>query len=419
MNKVQAGWALGVTLTTLIIGGVFLEDSSLYLRLLMGLGLGFALTKGTLGFAGSVNRAYRRGSTQLLQTLMFMFVVTAVINAGLLFNTQAGDYDLWVNPINMGLLVGGVMFGAGMSLSSCCASGVMVEMVGDIPRALTTLVFFGAGVFLGFPLQATQGWIQQTVISTSSYDGKGVFLPDLFSWGPLNGYLMSVLLTIVLALVVVQLAKKYQSKRQQEGTFHGVEGETLRETLAREPKLQNQGFWSKESYQRWFGNVWQMRTSALVIALICGVMLVSTGAGWGASTPFGIWFGKALILLGANPADVAAFTHRPEALFILPFFSHSVSVQNFAIMLGTLVAVLMLGKFSFSLKKGYTLRHYSLFAVGGLLMGFGTRFANGCNVGALFTPIVNFSLSGWVFLAVLIVGGILGNRFQAAVLKAC
>lgn len=419
MNKVQAGWALGVTLTTLIIGGVFLEDASLYLRLLMGLGLGFALTKGTLGFAGSVNRAYRRGSTQLLQTLMFMFVVTAVINAGLLFNTQVGDYDLWVNPINIGLLVGGVMFGAGMSLSSCCASGVMVEMVGDIPRALTTLVFFGAGVFLGFPLQATQGWIQQTVISTSSYDGKGVFLPDLFSWGPLNGYLMSVLLTIVLALVVVQLAKKYQAKRQQEGTFHGVEGETLREALAQEPKPQSQGFLSKESYQRWFGNVWQMRTSAIVIALICGVMLVSTGAGWGASTPFGIWFGKVLILLGANPADVAAFTHRPEALFTLPFFSHSVSVQNFAIMLGTLVAVLMLGKFSFSLKKGYTLRHYTLFALGGLLMGIGTRFANGCNVGALFTPIVNFSLSGWVFLAVLIVGGIVGNRFQAAVLKTC
>lgn len=419
MNKVQAGWALGVTLTTLIIGGVFLEDASLYLRLLMGLGLGFALTKGTLGFAGSVNRAYRRGSTQLLQTLMFMFVVTAVINAGLLFNTQVGDYDLWVNPINIGLLVGGVMFGAGMSLSSCCASGVMVEMVGDIPRALTTLVFFGAGVFLGFPLQATQGWIQQTVISTSSYDGKGVFLPDLFSWGPLNGYLMSVLLTIVLALFVVQLAKKYQAKRQQEGTFHGVEGETLREALAQEPKPQSQGFWSKESYQRWFGNVWQMRTSAIVIALICGVMLVSTGAGWGASTPFGIWFGKVLILLGANPADVAAFTHRPEALFTLPFFSHSVSVQNFAIMLGTLVAVLMLGKFSFSLKKGYTLRHYTLFALGGLLMGIGTRFANGCNVGALFTPIVNFSLSGWVFLAVLIVGGIVGNRFQAAVLKTC
>ncbi len=43
-------------------------------------------------------------------------------------------------------------------------------------------------------------------------------------------------------------------------------------------------------------------------------------------------------------------------------------------------------------------------------MGFGTRLANGCNVGALYTPIANFSLSGWVFFAVLVIGGILGNK---------
>jgi len=419
MNKTQAWWGAGITLVTVVLGGAFLESAPLFLRLLMGLGLGFALTKGSLGFAGSVNRAYRRGSTQLLQTLMFMFVVTAIINAGLLFNAQANDYHLWVNPINIGLLVGGVMFGAGMSLSSCCATGVMVEMVGDIPRALTTLIFFGAGVFFGFPLQATQGWIRQTVVSTQSYEGKGVFLPDLFNWGPLNGYFISVLVTILFASLVVIIAKKYQAYRENTGTFYGVDGEILREEVARAPKPQSHSLWSLENYHRWFGNVWQMSTSALVIALIFGVMMVSTGSGWGASTPFGVWFGKILIVLGVSSADIAAFTHKPEALFDLPFFSHSVSVQNFAIMVGTLVAVLFLGKFSLSLKTNHTARHYALFALGGLLMGFGTRFANGCNVGALFTPIVNFSLSGWVFLIFLLVGGVLGNRLQAAVIKQC
>lgn len=39
-------------------------------------------------------------------------------------------------------------------------------------------------------------------------------------------------------------------------------------------------------------------------------------------------------------------------------------------------------------------------------MGFGTRLANGCNVGALYT----FSLSGWIFLIVLVIGGIVGNK---------
>ena len=49
------------------------------------------------------------------------------------------------------------------------------------------------------------------------------------------------------------------------------------------------------------------------------------------------------------------------------------------------------------------------YALGGLCMGFGTRLSNGCNVGALYTPIANFSLSGWVFLIFLVLGGIVGN----------
>ncbi len=420
MNKTQAWWGAAITLITVLLGAVYLDNEALFLRLLLGLSLGFALTKGSIGFAGSVNRAYRRGSTQLLQVLMFMFVVTAIINAGILFNAPPERFGLWVNPINLGLVVGGVMFGFGMSLSSCCATGVMVEMVSDIPRALITLIFFGAGVFLGFPLQATQSWITDTLVSTESYQGKGVFLPDLFSFVPLNGYFMSVLVTIVFATIISLAAKAYQARREQAGTFLGVDGEILREkNLAVSNAQTPTKLLSVETYQRWFGNVWQMRTTALVIALIFGIMMVATGSGWGASTPFGIWFGKLLIAVGVDASDIAAFTHRPQGLFEMAFFSHGVSVQNLAILIGTLIAVLLLGKFSLSLTAGYSLRHYSLFAFGGLLMGFGTRFANGCNVGALFTPIANFSLSGWVFLIFLLLGGILGNRFHAAVLKQC
>ncbi|MCA2017496.1 YeeE/YedE family protein [Vibrio tritonius] len=418
MNKQQAWWALGVAVATLVFGALYLKSDALYLRLLLGLALGFALTKGSIGFAGSVNRAYRRGSTQLLQTLMFMFVITSVVSAGLLLNAKPGDYHLWVNPINAGLLIGGLMFGAGMSLSSCCATGVMVEMVGDIPRALITLFFFGFGVFLGFPLQATQTWIRQTWFSTSSYSGKGVFLPDLLG-GPLQGYFWSVIVTAGLALFVSWCAKRYQASRQAGGTFYGVDGEILRQQQAAVAPSVDYRVWSKENYQQWLGNVWQMRSTALVIAIIFGIMMATTGAGWGASTPFGLWFGKLLISLGMNVQDVAAYSHKPEAIYTLPLLEHSVTVQNFAILLGTLIAVLLLGKGAFNLKPGYTVRHYSLFAFGGLLMGLGTRFANGCNVGALFTPIANFSLSGWVFLIVLLLGGILGNQLHSRVLKQC
>lgn len=163
--------------------------------------------------------------------------------------------------------------------------------------------------------------------------------------------------------------------------------------------------------------MWEMRTSALVIAIIFGVMMASTGSGWGASTPFGIWFGKLVMLLGISANDIANFTLRPEVMFTTGFFDHAISVQNFAIMLGTLIAVLLMGKFSFSFKINHSAKQFALFALGGLLMGFGTRFANGCNVGALFTPIAHFSLSGWIYLIFLLLGGILGNKLQHAVIK--
>jgi uncharacterized membrane protein YedE/YeeE len=51
-----------------------------------------------------------------------------------------------------------------------------------------------------------------------------------------------------------------------------------------------------------------------------------------------------------------------------------------------------------------------MLVIAGLAMGLGTRFANGCNVGALYTPIANFSLSGWIFLVVMVAGGVFGNQ---------
>lgn len=241
-------------------------------------------------------------------------------------------------------------------------------------------------------------------MSTSSFEGKGVFLPDLFAWGPLNGYLMSVLVTIAFATLTIYIARRYEARRKQDGTYLGVDGEKAREQLEK-----------SGSPLAMFSGLWSMSFAAIVIAVIFGIMMATTSAGWGASTPFGLWFGKLLIALGIDSGAVASFTHRPEKLFTLPFFEHGVSVQNLGILLGTLVAVLWLGKWASPFKAQYSAKQYALFSLGGLLMGVGTRFANGCNVGALYTPIANFSLSGWVFFGALVVGGILGNQFARKV----
>lgn len=414
MKKTQPIIGAFLTLGAIIFGAILLKSEILFFRLLVGMGLGYALTRSFMGFAGSVNRAYRGGSTQLMQVLMFMFVVTALINASFLLASKPTDYDLWINPINLGLVIGGLLFGFGMTFSSCCASGVMTDLVTDLPRALITLVFFGFGVYLGFPLQGSQNWITETVVSSSSYAGQGVFLPDFFVFDGLHGYLGAVLLTALFATIVVFISKKYEDKRRACGTYSGIDTEILQKKVNDKISTVNDKpfeLMSRETYHKFFVTPWSMNAGAVMIIVLFTLMLAVTHAGWGASTPFGIWFGQALVGLGVPVEQVAAIANRPEGIFLLPFFEHPISVQNFGIILGTLVCVMLMGQLSLSFN--YNKKQLALFALGGLLMGLGTRLANGCNVGALYTPIANFSLSGWVFFLVMVAGGILGNRASA------
>ena len=396
-----------------LFAGASILTSDIFFRLITGLIMGYVLVRCSLGFAGSVNRAFRSGSTRLMIVLMGMFTGAAVINAGLMLNAQPGDYNMWVNPVNSGLIIGGLLFGFGMSFSSCCATGVLARFSTKAPLALVTLFFFGLGVFAGFPVQSKADWVRQTWFSSASYPNQGVYLPDLFAGGPLNGYLFAILLTALFAGIVIVLARKYEDKCRSNGSYTGTEQDGPLPGQHSVDEYQPFQLFSLNTYQTLFVTPWAMRTGALLIIMIFAVLMGATGDGWGASTPFGIWFGKLLMLGGYSASELAEFTGRPASLFTLPFFEHSISVQNLGIVMGSVVYLLMAGKFS-PLQR-MTPKEFVLFAIGGLTMGLGTRFANGCNVGALFTPIANLSLSGWVYFVFLVAGGILGNKAAKAV----
>ena len=413
---------IGVVLV-LALGGLLLGSASLALRLVFGVGLGYALTRGYMGFAGSVNRSYQTGSTRLMRALMLMFCVTAALSIAVLYGKDAASYDLWVNPINFGLILGGVLFGFGMTFSSCCASGVLTDIVTGLPRAAITLLFFGMGVFLGFPIQSTASWVTDSWFTSPVGEQLygGVYLPDLFAWDGFGGYLGAMLLTLALAAVVVALSKLYEKKRSNAGTLTAVPSEQLQEDAKGNDDLSNYSPLSARTYERFFVKPWSLTTGAIVISGIFTLMMGITKMGWGASTPYGFWFGKFLMIFGVSPEALASFSTKPEAVYTMPFFQHPINVQNIGIILGTILALLLAGDFVKTVKAGLKIRPLEavLFAMGGILMGLGTRFANGCNVGSLYTPIANFSLSGWVFLAFLVLGGVLGNMVAKRFTKTC
>lgn len=403
-----------ILLLTVLIGNVFLKTDMLFFRLLIGLALGYTLTRAYSGFAGSINRAYATGSTKLMRTLMFMFFISAFATSAFLYNSDPTSYNLWVNPINLGLILGGLLFGFGMTFSACCASGVLTDLITGLPRALITLVFFSLGIFVGFPIQKTASFVTNSwvVSSTGKELSGGVFLPDLFKWDGLQGYLGSLLLIGLFCLIVVSISYKYERYRKRNNSYTQHPTEKLQDEYLIEDSS-NYSLFSKESYNKLFIKPWTLKQGAVVITLLFVILMGVTKAGWGASTPYGIWFGKFLMNFGISADSISEFTKMPADVFNLPFFEHPITVQNVGIIIGTAIYLFTAGIFKkmFTSELNITGKQFLLFALGGITMGLGTRLANGCNVGALYTPIANFSLSGWVFLIFMVSGGIIGNMF--------
>ncbi|MCY1702355.1 MULTISPECIES: YeeE/YedE family protein [Deinococcus] len=415
-------WAAAALLAGLAVLAGHFYGPDLQFRLGIGMALGYTLSRAALGFAGSVNRAYNTGSTRLMQALMGLFFLSALLTTGVMVAAGPTALDLWINPINGGLLLGGLLFGFGMTFSSCCASGVLTDLVTGPPRALVTLVFFSAGVFLGFPVQqkaslVTQSWL--TTPTGAALDKGGVFLPDLFAWDGTGGYLGALLLTGALCLSVVWLSRQYQGRRERLGRLGYVPSERRQDELRQQRRREQagaelRGGWLTEAgYQRLFVRPWTMAEGATVLAVLFFLLMAVTGSGWGASTPYGLWFGQALMALGVSPERLGEWTGLGAKPFLIPFFQHPITVQNIGITLGVVLFLLMSDRLRQVVRSALHLtpKEAGLYALGGLCMGVGTRLANGCNVGALFTPIANFSLSGWIFLVVMVIGGVAGNRF--------
>ncbi|KAF0426160.1 YeeE/YedE family protein [Pediococcus acidilactici] len=403
----------------LLVGAPMILPSNMhFIRLLLGLALGYILSRSYTGFAGSVNRAYKNGSTKLMRTMMFMFFITALANVSFLMFTQnITMYALWVNPINLGLLIGGILFGIGMSFSSCCASGVLTDLATDAPRAGVTLIFFCIGVFIGFPFQV-QSWVKNSwwTSPTGTKFANGVYMPDLFKWDGMNGYLGAVVLTALLAGLVIYLSYLYEKKRKLADDYHVIPSENVQDHPedfdAKTFSLRNE-----ETYRYLLEKPWTLKQGAFGMMIVFVLMMGITRSGWGASTPYGLWMGKLLNVFGVSDNALSQFAHLPAGTFSAPLLSNPVTVQNFGIFLGTLIYILTSGllKKTLHATTSLTLKSASMFAAGGLAMGFGTRLSNGCNVGALYSPIAQFSISGWIFLAFLVAGGVLGNMFAKRV----
>lgn len=402
------GWILFIAI--LILGKMYLE-TAVFFRLLIGLAFGYTLARADTGFAGSVNKMYRTGSIRLMKYLMLTFFLAALTTSALLvFKPEGLEYKLKIHPINITLAIGAIIFGIGMALSSCCGSGTLTDLVVDFPRGIITVIFFMIGVFAAFPLQKKTDFINKSYITSASSD-KGVFLPDWFTFDGLNGYIGAVVFTGILCLLVVYLAERWQKKQIEAG--YNVENAAELYVIKMYEEGSEQSKLYPSLYDRVFIKPWTLKQGAIGLAIVFTLLMAGANTGWSVTSAFGDFFGRILYLFGVSEQALIEYTGyaAEKAPFAKSIFASGGQIQNFGIILGALIYLLLSKKWLVPFKSSMhiTGKQAIQYVIGGLLMGVGTRIANGCNAGGLFTPIAQFSLSGWFFLIFMFIGGWVGN----------
>ena len=156
-------------------------------------------------------------------------------------------------------------------------------------------------------------------------------------------------------------------------------------------------------------DAWPYTVGAVLLALLNISLLIVRGSAWGISGVLLNWGAKVYKAVG-GPLQNWAYYSNPANLKALdtPFFSHGGSLMNLGIIVGAFFASLAASQFK--IRKIKSFRQVIAAVIGGLLMGYGTRVASGCNIGAFFSGTASFSLHGWIYGVFILVGAWIGSK---------
>lgn len=395
LKQVSIGIALVVLLSAF---GTYLNNTSskLSLYLITGILFGYILTRSRFGFAGGIKRIYVTGDGSLTRALLIMFGITIIATAGIHWHAASSGAEVipgisGVKSLDLATIIGGFLFGVGMMLAGGCASGTLTDLGEGAVRALIVLPFFCIGAVFG---HGSRYVFDKS--SLSDFSTK-IYLPHIF------GYIGAVLVSFLFLIILYTITRKYESFRKKEGFYDDEAFEEFEKPLAQEEDFK---LFSYNTYHRIFVERWSFLVGSLFLAMIFIFTINTTGKSWGVTSAFTTW-GVALLKTFGISLNSPAFEGVVKTVN-KGLLNDPGSVRNLGTIFGASIAFLLAGRFK--LDKDFKTKDVMLYILGGLLMGFGARFAKGCNIGALYAAISNFSIHGWGFLIALSLGGIVGLK---------
>lgn len=327
------------------------------LMLAIGLGFGLALEGLRFGFAGPWRAMILRRDPAGIWAQLLAIGIVAIFALPLIA-AHPGELNPAQAPVGFAMVAGAFVFGVAMQVVLGCGSGTLVNAGSGNPIGLLALPFFALGSFAG--AYHLFWWT----------DLGSVFLPN--ASGVSGAGITLVLLGIAAAIFWF---------------FADPEKRQLPRRLV---------------------------IAALVLASLAVLNLVVAGQPWGVVYGLGLWVAKIGVSLGADLSgstfwQAPATVERVQSSVLTDY----TSLTNFGLIGGAfLVASWRSGGLSQKLPQ-LPLKAWVATIVAGFLLGYSSRLAFGCNVGAFFSGISTGSVHGWVWFIAAFAGSFYGVRLRA------
>lgn len=362
-----------LTIALLVVSWLALTSEGHFaLLLLIGVALGITLQHAAFGFTSAYRRFLLRRDTAALNAQLLMLAIATLLFAPILSGELSFGQSVVgaIAPAGWQVAAGAFMFGIGMQLGDGCGSGTLYKAGGGAPRMLVTLLAFCAGSFWA---SLHMGWWQQLPAA------------EIQSLATPWGYPVAVAIQLAFIGLLALLLRRWR----------GTTTETNKP--------------SKDGWQRLLSGPWSLLVGAVLLALLNFATLLTAGHPWTITWAFTLWGAKMALLFGWDPATAPFWTGGfQQAALQAEILRDATSVMDIGILLGALSAAALVGRFAPAFR--IPLRSLAAAIIGGLLMGYGSRIAYGCNIGAFFSGIASLSLHGWLWIACALLGSVLGVR---------
>ena len=450
-------WALIITGLMILISAVYYSINVYYIYVVAYIWFGFAygmmLQYGRFCFASASRDLFAAGVPRMAVGVLVALMFFSLIQATLASTNMSTFHPA---PFGIHTLIAGLIFGMGMVLAGGCASGSLYK-IGEGNMTSFLAAFFG--LCIGQAVFVDLGGIFDKLVPASWE--KSALIKGLPQYIVNDGWFDKYLAGYVWDKPSIQLSQTKAISEALPGISKYFIADSLLNTLIPAALLltviyyffMKKGFMKKRAKEKGgttgFGDnlagIWSMITASkrttimgVIIGTVAGLhILVMKGL----QLKFEVKnFGELLLRMG-HKADVSLtgeifdpgywyITSQEGQLggWILEKFGWNMrdniffGINNglpvpwrnpalwmsFGIIFGAMVMTRLRNEYKFKLPKGELIVWGLL---GGVLMGWGSRPALGCNIGAFFIRVAGGDPSGWLYGAGMIGGAFIGVKF--------